>query len=80
MQAEFAALTLHEAEDYPDGNIILKRVLGPDPNLQKSGRDLPSAAVRAASLQCTQAMGQSAAETKEVKEVSRQGWLRFCCL
>lgn len=60
MQAEFAALALHKT-DYPDWSIILKRVLGPDPNLQKSGRALPSAAVRAASLQCAQAMGQAAA-------------------
>lgn len=61
MQAEFAALTLHKTEDYPDWSIIFKTVLGADPSLQKSGRDLPSAAVRADSLQCTQAMGQAAA-------------------
>lgn len=68
MQAEFAALTLHKTEDYAEWNIILKRVLGPGPNLQKSGRDLPSAAVRAASLQCTQAMGQQQPEQKKLKK------------
>lgn len=68
MQAEFAALTLYKTENYPDWSIILKRVLGPDPNLQKSGRDLPSAAVRAASLQCTQAMGQQQLRQKKFKK------------